>query len=297
MKKKLLAALLALTLALSFAACGGGGGGSSAQGPSTPVDDTKPSEPEQSQEATIEEQVLFDNQGLKITATKLKTDPFMGPVLYLLIENNTETDLTVQTRNVSVNGYMADPIFSSDVAAGKKVNDTVDFMSSQMELCGIDDIADIELSFHVFTTDDWETVIDTDPIQIKTSLADGFNYQYDDSGEVLYEGNNLRIISKGLSEKGSFLGTNLLLYIENNGQVPITVRDEDTSINGFMVDLLLSEEVLPGKRAVADASIMSSDLEDNNITEITEIETKLSIYNTDTYDDIVETGVLTLTFQ
>ena len=239
MKKKLLAALLALTLALSFAACGGGGGGSSAQGPSTPVDDTKPSEPEQSQEATIEEQVLFDNQGLKITATKLKTDPFMGPVLYLLIENNTETDLTVQTRNVSVNGYMADPIFSSDVAAGKKVNDTVDFMSSQMELCGIDDIADIELSFHVFTTDDWETVIDTDPIQIKTSLADGFNYQYDDSGEVLYEGNNLRIISKGLSEKGSFLGTNLLLYIENNGQVPITVRDEDTSINGFMVDLLL----------------------------------------------------------
>ena len=297
MKKKLLAALLALTLALSFAACGGGGGGSSAQGSSTPVDDTKPSEPEQSQEATIEEQVLFDNQGLKITATKLKTDPFMGPVLYLLIENNTETDLTVQTRNVSVNGYMADPIFSSDVAAGKKVNDTVDFMSSQMELCGIDDIADIELSFHVFTTDDWETVIDTDPIQIKTSLADGFNYQYDDSGEVLYEGNNLRIISKGLSEKGSFLGTNLLLYIENNGQVPITVRDEDTSINGFMVDLLLSEEVLPGKRAVADASIMSSDLEDNNITEITEIETKLSIYNTDTYDDIVETGVLTLTFQ
>ena len=297
MKKKLLAALLALTLALSFAACGGGDGGSSAQGSSTPVDDTKPSEPEQSQEATIEEQVLFDNQGLKITATKLKTDPFMGPVLYLLIENNTETDLTVQTRNVSVNGYMADPIFSSDVAAGKKVNDTVDFMSSQMELCGIDDIADIELSFHVFTTDDWETVIDTDPIQIKTSLADGFNYQYDDSGEVLYEGNNLRIISKGLSEKGSFLGTNLLLYIENNGQVPITVRDEDTSINGFMVDLLLSEEVLPGKRAVADASIMSSDLEDNNITEITEIETKLSIYNTDTYDDIVETGVLTLTFQ
>ncbi len=297
MKKKLLAALLALTLALSFAACGGGGGGSSAQGSSTPVDDTKPSEPEQSQEATIEEQVLFDNQGLKITATKLKTDPFMGPVLYLLIENNTETDLTVQTRNVSVNGYMADPIFSSDVAAGKKVNDTVDFMSSQMELCGIDDIADIELSFHVFTTDDWETVIDTDPIQIKTSLADGFNYQYDDSGEVLYEGNNLRIISKGLSEKGSFLGTNLLLYIENNGQVPITVRDEDTSINGFMVDLLLSEEVLPGKRAVADASIMSSDLEDNNITEITEIETKLSIYNSDTYDDIVETGVLTLTFQ
>ena len=58
-----------------------------------------------------------------------------------------------------------------------------------------------------------------------------------------YEGNNLRIISKGLSEKGSFLGTNLLLYIENNGQVPITVRDEDTSINGFMVDLLLSEAV------------------------------------------------------
>ena len=293
--KKLLAILLACALAFAATACGESGGSSSQDSGGTSQEGQK-SEVETPKEASIEEQVLFEDADIKITATKLELDGFVGAELNLLIENNTDQDLTFQVRDVSVNGYMVDPICSSDVAAGKKMNDTISFMESDFEACGITDIADIELSFHIFTTDDWETYLDTDPIQIKTSLADGFNYTYDDSGEPLYEGNGIKVVSKGLAGEDGYLGKDLLLYIENTSDQTITVQLRDVSVNGFMVNPIMSQTVLPGKYAVTEATFMDSDLEDNNITTITDIELSILIYNYNTFDDIVQTDPIKLTF-
>ena len=53
--------------------------------------------------AAIEETVLLDESGIKITATGLE-DGWLGTDLKLLIENNGDTNVTVQVRNSSVNG-------------------------------------------------------------------------------------------------------------------------------------------------------------------------------------------------
>ena len=148
------------------------------------------------EEVTIEEMVLVDEAGVKITAKSLDVDDIFGAELKLLIENNSGKNLTFQTRNSSVNGYMVETSMSVDVADGKKANDSVTFSSTDLELCGIDAIADMELSFHIFTTEDWDNYLDTPQLQIKTSIADTYTYKFDDSGEVAYNGKDIKIVVK-----------------------------------------------------------------------------------------------------
>ncbi len=104
------------------------------------------------EDVVIEEQVLLDRDGIKITAKELSNDSFWGPEVKVLVENTSSQSVTVQLRDVSVNGIMMEPMFSTDVAAGKKVNDSITFMSSEFEEAGITMIQNMEFSFHVFDT-------------------------------------------------------------------------------------------------------------------------------------------------
>lgn len=248
-----------------------------------------------SADVTVAETVLVDESGVKITATGLDMDTFMGPELKVLIENNTDKNLTFQARSASVNGYMIDPSISADVAAGKKSNSGISFSSSDLARSGIETIADMEFSFHIFDTESWDAYLDTALISVPTSAAAGYTYTYDDSGEVLYDADGIRITAKGLSDD-NILGTDLLICIHNGTDKSITVQARDTSVNGYMLSPTLSEEVTSGKYSVTGMTFFSSDLEDNSITDITDIETSFHIFDTDTWDTVVDTDIAAIKF-
>lgn len=246
--------------------------------------------------ASINETILLDEAGVKITAKSLENDGTFGPALKLLIENNASQNLTIQTRSCSVNGYMIGTMLSSDVTVGKKSNDELIFSSSDLEACGIDTIADMELSFHIFNSESWDTYLDTELISLTTDAAESYTYTYDDSGELLYDGNGIKIIHKGLAESDSLFGPEVLLYIYNGNTKNITVQTADTSINGFMVSSVISEEVAIGKHAIAEMTFFSSELEENAITDITDIELSFHVFDTDTWDTIVDTEPITINY-
>ncbi len=249
------------------------------------------------QEATISETVLLDESGIKITAKSLNTGGFFGADLKILIENNSGEDLTFQCRNASVNGYMVDSMMSVDVVNGKKANDSITFSSSDLKSCGIDTIADMEFSFHIFTTSDWDDYLDTPPIQLKTSAADSYQYTFDDSGSTAYDENGIKVVVKGLAEDGSFFGPSIVVYLENNSAKNITVQVRDVSINGFMVDAIFSSEVVAGKKAIDTITFMSSDLEENEITNVDSVELSFHIFETDNWNTIVDTDVIKIDFR
>lgn len=246
--------------------------------------------------ASIDEVVLVDEAGIKITAKSLDNDALFGPELKLLIENDSGNDLTVQCRNASVNGYMADTMMSVDVANGKKANDSLTFMRSSLEDCGIETIADMEFSFHCFLSDDWSTYLDTAQICLRTSAADTYEYSYDDSGSTAYDANGIKIVVKGLSEGSSFLGPGIVVYIENNSDHGITVQTRNVSINGFMIDAIFSSDTAIGKRCIDTITFMSSDLEENDITAIESVELSFHIFDSDSWNTIVDTEQITISF-
>ena len=100
-------------------------------------------------QATIDEQVLYDDNDIKITATSLE-DSLFGSDLKVLIENNSSQNITVQARNANVNGYMVSTMMSDAVASGKKANGELTFETSGLKDCGIEQIGTIEFIFHIF---------------------------------------------------------------------------------------------------------------------------------------------------
>lgn len=264
---------------------------------------TKPTEPVSTEpynvpsNPTLDERVIYNQNDIIITVMGIDYESWFGPQISLLIENNSAQNITVQSRNSSVNGYMIDFQMSSDISVGKKAYDTITIMDSSLEIAGIETIANLEFSFHIFDSSTWDTIADSAQISLSTSAATTYVQVYDDSGVVLYDQGGIRIISKGLSLDSNFFGPELVLYIENNSDKYITVQARDTSINGFMIDSVISDEVLPGKKVIAGMAFSSSRLEESRISAIETIETVFHIFDTDTWNTIIDTNPITITIE
>lgn len=111
-------------MAMSFVACSSPETSKVESGSATPVE-------EQKDEAEVkqEEVVLVDDELAKIVVTEKFNDEIFGPSYKVSIENKTDKKIIVQTRDVSIDGVMEEPIFSVEVTAGKKANDNMTFMN------------------------------------------------------------------------------------------------------------------------------------------------------------------------
>lgn len=244
---------------------------------------------------TIEEQVLVDTEGIKITATGYTTDGFLGDGVKLVIENNTDTDYTIGCDALIVNDYMINDLFVSTVAAGKTANETVDLYSSELKAAGIENVGQIELYFHAYD-DDFNYLFQKEYAVIETSCYDDMDTSADEDGTELYNENGIRIVGKTVDEN-SFWGTSILLYIENNSGKNVGISVNDMSVNGVMMDPLFSTTVYDGKKAVDPITLFESDLQDNDIESIDSAELKFNIYNADSYQTIVETDTISISAQ
>lgn len=241
---------------------------------------------------SIAEEVVIDEQGIRIQIAALE-EARMGPELKVQIENSSEVSVTVQVRKTSVNGFMIEPIFSCDVAPGKKAVDGISFYESDMERHNIEVITNIELVFHVFNATTWETVFRSQPVQIITTAADEHSQTYDSAGDVLIESAGIKIVFQGLSE--DYLGPVAKLYIENNTDEFVSVQAKDTSVNGFMISPVFSCEITPGKKVIDGLSFYEDDIAEHGIDAIQEIELRFIIFNPDSWKTILETEYITIT--
>ena len=208
---------------------------------------------------------------------------------------DSSQNIIAQTRNVSVNGLMIDPIFSADVVAGKKTNDKMTIMSSELEFAGITTIKNIEFILHIFNKESWEKIIDSDVIVLTTDATE-YVQAFDDSGIVAYDEDGIKIVAKKLNSSDSILGADLYLYIENNSKQDITVQVRDVSVNGFMVDPVFSSKIVHDKKVFDRITFLESDLTDNGITDIKEIELRFHIFDTTSWEKIKNSDIVTISF-
>lgn len=169
--KRLLMIMLSLILMISFTACTGSSGGSSGNSGESGVSAEAADAGNAEAESGFQETVLLDESGVKIVATSLDEKALMGPELKVTVSNASGQNLTIQCQNVSVDGFMVDPIFSCDVADGKNAVDSITFMSSDLEEAGIEEINTIELAFHIFNSDSWDTYLDSGTITVSQNGA------------------------------------------------------------------------------------------------------------------------------
>lgn len=122
-------------MAMSFVACSSPETSKVESGSATLVE-------EQKDEAEVkqEEVVLVDDELAKIVVTEKFNDEIFGPSYKVSVENKTDKKIIVQTRDISIDGVMEEPIFSIEVTAGKKANDNMTFMNIE----GLDNLKNLE---------------------------------------------------------------------------------------------------------------------------------------------------------
>ncbi len=243
-------------------------------------------------DVTIEEQVLIDKNDVVIKAKEYVEDSIWGQGIKLEIENKSSKDVIVGCDALIVNNYMITDLFSANVAAGKKSNETMYLSSSGLEAAGIDAVGQIEVYFKLVNPETYMDIKDFDCVTIKTSEYDNMDTKADDSGVELYNKNGIRIVGKAVDEN-SFWGMGILLYCENKSGKNVGISVEDLSVNGYMMETLFSNIVYKDKMLVDDITLFESDLEENGIESIDNAEMKFRIYNADTFDTIDESAVVT----
>ena len=301
--KKTIILLLASILALSLLACGTS---------SDTINDKLPAEQSQEEISTqpndvlepteetfdlsIERQIIYEKDNIRITVTGLDNDDLFGPAINVLVENNSGRNITVQAWNCSVNGLMVEAMFSCDVAAGKKANDAISFFSSDLETAHITMMQHIDFSVHIFDSDSWEDIDNSEIITLTTNADPAYIQEFDDSGFVAYDAEGIKIVVQKLNSSDSFWGSDLYVYVENNTDANITIQSSDVSINGFMVEPAFSCDITAGNKAYDTITFFESDLEDNGITDISEMDIKFVAFDSDSWNDILETDIVTIEF-
>lgn len=296
--KKALSVALALALMLSMVACG-------STDPTPPVDAEQPpleqsTDPDvETQEVTgpsqIAEAVVWECDEVRVTAKEIDHSGLMGPEVKLLIENLSDHDIIVQSDRAIVNGYTISPTLSADVLAGKKATEGLILMESDLSDCGIGKFTDISFNLYVLDPNTYTRSQESEMIHLTTNYTGIYEQEYDQTGGIIYESDMVKVICQRIIDDGA-LGPKVMLYIENKSDSELTLQTDGVAANGFMVTGFFSPTVLPGTRCVDDLLISSSDMEENEIDLITELEFALKVIDSSTFQTIEQSDILSLTF-
>ncbi len=250
-------------------------------------------------EITFTESTVIDNDNCSIKITGIEKDNFFGYTLKTSLENkSSEKNYMFTLDSATVNGVQTNPLFVSEVVAGKKANEEIMFMDEDLEENGIDKFTVIELNFRVYDSDDWtaENVVEETVwiYPFGEENATNFIREKQPTDNIIVDNEYVTVTITGY-DNDKIWGYTANLFIENKTDIDIMFSTDNVSINGYMVDSLFAEVVIAGKSAFSSISWSETNLEDNGIEEVEEIELSLRAYNVDDFmgDDLVN-EVITL---
>ena len=106
---------------------------------------------------------LYNEGGIRIVGKTVDENSFWGASILLYCENTSGRNVVISIKDMSINGFMVTPYFSSTVYDGKKAIDEITLMSSELEESGIDSVEDIELKFKLID-DNFMNSVESDVI-------------------------------------------------------------------------------------------------------------------------------------
>ncbi len=292
--KKFTVLLLALVLLFLFAACDTMPAPTEGNSNDTTITTDKATMPAETKakEINFEEVVAVDNEYCTIKITGIEEDSFWGYTLDVYLENKSaDKNYMFSVDSASINGVMADPLFASEVAAGKKANKEISWFESAID-ADIGDFADIELNFRVYDNDDWmadevaEQTVHIYPFGQEN--AETFVRTPQDTDTILIDNEYVTAVVIDY-EEDEIWGYTANIFLQNKTDKTVMFSVNDASVNGFMADPFFAEEVDPGKSAFSSISWSDTTLDENGITQIETIEFTLRVYDNDDWmaDDFV----------
>jgi len=243
----------------------------------------------------IRDHVVIDNEQVTFTIKSVYSDLF-GYNMKVTVENKTDLTLVFSWSDTVVDGYSCDPYFYAEVAAGKKANEEITFYSESLEAIGVTSPTVISFVLHVYDSDDWSAdyLVDerfTIYPQGEDAAAEPRDADPADAFMVLYEDSSIRIYI--LEAYTDLYGFNVRLYLQNLTDSTVMFALDEASVNGYMCDPFWACSVPASARAISEITWYQSDLEENDIETVEEIEFTMRAYD---YDDWYANDLVNETF-
>lgn len=289
--KRLFILMLCLCLTLSLAACGK----KAETPPPAPTapglilnpDPTDPpvvipTEPEPSLPAT--DLAADDRCSFTITGTEM--NEHLGLQIHVLCENNSDRPLIFSWNNTSVCGFMYDPLWAQEVAAGKKANSTIGVDTYALERIGINSVDEVSFTL---TVQDSEQFMEAPIVEQSYTLyptgkdADTVKlprYRHREGETVIVDNEDLTFIIYEVDDELADYYT-LHCYAANRTGKNIMLFWEDVSVNGFMVNPFWTAGIAAGKQVYSEIIFFRSELEKQDIEVVQDIEFRLQVSDTD----------------
>lgn len=225
------------------------------------------------------EDELYNQGNIRIISEALMINRDGEKILLLEVVNDSSDDIYGCLADISLNGLAVRSGTWSNEAINPGTRCIMDlslsslFKADYWDTFGITEIGEIAFSF-IVDDEDYNEIIA--PQELHVVLSDT-TAALDDSGEELYQGDGIRIISKGIVKDPSDYSddVHMLFLVENtsSSDVYVDLSYGSLSINGFMTDeITYKTGIAAGGKGAVIVEVSGSSLEDNGITGMDEIE-------------------------
>ena len=242
---------------------------------------------------TVEEKLIYDSKNLSVTLKELSYSGVSGPELKFLIENKYSRDVIIQAPYAIVNGYMITPEMNAKVATGKSAQGTLTLPYFNLAISGITSLKKIEFAFRIVEAENYNPITTTELFTIETSAKQDDEVVCDESGQVAYDDNDIKIILKGFhTDRAYSEGAELIVYMFNGTDKNIAIRTDNIIVNGYDMTSAMNSTILPDRRAVDVVTIYKLDMEEFGITEIDSVKVSFVIKDAVTWETIDSTDLI-----
>ena len=224
-------------------------------------------------------------------------DGEFGPELKVYIENKSEDKTyAVSIEHATINGIQADSLIymGTEVAAQKKANETIEIEEWDLEAYSIDKLTDIRLQFSVFDSESWEDITSADVhvYPYGEENAETYVREAKETDKVLVDNEFVKVTAIGAEMNEEYERYEVSLYMENKTDAQVIFDAENVSVNGYMLEPYWSTPLSPKVVGFSIMSWYSDELEENDISEVEEIEFELNAYDYDSYEDYAKETVV-----
>ncbi len=302
--KKLLALLLALAMLVCLAACGeepSEKGDTTTTTTTTTTSDetttttTKPQE----EEFVFEEVTVLDDENCVIRITGAEEDAVWGYTLKAYFENKSDVDYTFSVDTATINGVTVDPLFATDVSAGKKTNEEISFIDFFPEGVDIGEYTDIALTFSVYDSEDWEAdavaEVTAHVYPLGQDKATVYTREAQESDQVLIDNEWFTMVAIG-DREDELWGYTTDVYFVNKSDKNLFLSVDEASVNDYVAEPFYAVVLVADSCAFGEISWLGESLEDSDFDTIESIEfTLTAVDNADWLGDALAQETVTYT--
>ena len=109
----------------------------------------------QERESVDSDIVITDSDNISIVVTGFGVDDLWGYTASVYLVNRTDVTLIFAAEDVSVNGFMVDPFWATEVPPHAREYSKIHWSFSSFEENNIENVDEIEMKFRVYDSDDW----------------------------------------------------------------------------------------------------------------------------------------------